>query len=283
LTKSISIHSHKGGSGKTLVAMNLAAHLAQNGQRVALMDMDLTAPSLGTYVPSYNGKKINDYLLKGAEVNEIFYDATHVLGENVPGKLFMAFGDTSGTAIAETNMRDNDALLNDLYLLMELVRNKLAADPWNVDYVIIDTSPGLTTHAINGVAITDHVIMLLRLVNADLGGTKHFLQTLYQSVKPKVSLIVNQIAEHILAEGGKEKIERLVDHQIISTMDDGDIKLAGIIATDKDVITSEVNFAMESMDLDTNTERPRPIHVINPTTQNFTKSFMETIRGILDE
>ena len=68
-----------------------------------------------------------------------------------------------GDAIAEINQRDTDAMLEDLFTLMELVRVILPGDPFNVDYILIDTSPGLTTNAINGVAITDQVIMILRI------------------------------------------------------------------------------------------------------------------------
>ena len=82
MAKSISLHSHKGGSGKTLVAMNLSAYLVQLGKRVALIDMDLTAPSLGTFVPNHTGKTLNDYLLKRATPEEIFFDATDLIGES---------------------------------------------------------------------------------------------------------------------------------------------------------------------------------------------------------
>ncbi len=44
----VSIHSHKGGVGKTTLAAVLAAALAQRGQEVCLLDLDLLAPALAT-------------------------------------------------------------------------------------------------------------------------------------------------------------------------------------------------------------------------------------------
>ena len=46
----ITVHSLRGGTGKTLVSMNLAAFFVKMGYRVAIIDMDLGAPSLQTYV-----------------------------------------------------------------------------------------------------------------------------------------------------------------------------------------------------------------------------------------
>ncbi|OLS22359.1 MAG: Sporulation initiation inhibitor protein Soj [Candidatus Heimdallarchaeota archaeon LC_2] len=280
LATSLSLHSHKGGSGKTLVAMNLAAYLVQKGKRVALIDMDLTAPSLGTFVTDHEGKTLNDFLLKRATAEEVFFDATNLIGDDAPGKLFMGLADMAGEAIAEINQRDTDAMLEDLFTLMELVRVKLPGDPFNVDYILIDTSPGLTTNAINGVAITDQVIMILRLVNADVDGTYHFLNTLFKSVQPKTSIIVNQIADHIINDGGREKIENLVMSQIVNAIPDLDVTFAGILLTDKEVISNEFNYAMAS--LDKTIKIRRPIHIISKTSQTFAEKFKSVISGVID-
>jgi MinD-like ATPase involved in chromosome partitioning or flagellar assembly len=231
-------------------------------------------------VPNHQGKTINDYLLKRATPEDVFFDATNLIGENIAGKLYMGLADMSGEAIAEINQRDTDAMLEDLYSLMELVRVKLPADPFNVDYILIDTSPGLTTNAINGVAITDQVIMILRLVNADVDGTYHFLNTLFKSVQPKTSIIVNQIADHIIAEGGRSKIENLVMSQIVRAIPDLDVSFAGILQTDKEVISNEFNYAMES--LNSSERTPRPIHIISNTSQTFAEKFKSVVNGVID-
>ncbi|MCH8906916.1 MAG: AAA family ATPase [Candidatus Heimdallarchaeota archaeon] len=277
----MALHSHKGGSGKTLFAMNLSAYLTQLGKTVALIDMDLTAPSLGTFIPSQKGLTINDILMKRATAEEVFFDATHIIGD-VPGKLYMALADMTGEGIAEINQRDTEAMLEDLFTLIDLVRTKLPGDPFNVDYILIDTSPGLTTNAINGVAITDQVVMILRLVNADVEGTYHFLKTLFNSVQPKTSIVVNQIAEHIIEEqDGRKKIDNLIKNRIVNAIPGLDITFAGILLNDNEVISNEFRYAMES--IDASTIKPRPIHIMNPNSQSFASKFKTVLDGILND
>ncbi|MCX6644506.1 MAG: P-loop NTPase, partial [Candidatus Bathyarchaeota archaeon] len=46
MSKIIAVHSYKGGTGKTLLSVNLAATLAKNGKKVCIFDLDFRAPSL---------------------------------------------------------------------------------------------------------------------------------------------------------------------------------------------------------------------------------------------
>ncbi|MBX6377096.1 MAG: P-loop NTPase [Clostridia bacterium] len=48
--QSISLYSPKGGVGRTFLAVNLAVYLARSRQRVALVDLHLTAPGVGVHL-----------------------------------------------------------------------------------------------------------------------------------------------------------------------------------------------------------------------------------------
>ncbi|MHA2160599.1 MAG: nucleotide-binding protein, partial [Candidatus Thorarchaeota archaeon] len=44
--KIVSIHSFRGGTGKSNIAANLAATAALDGKRVAVMDTDIASPGI---------------------------------------------------------------------------------------------------------------------------------------------------------------------------------------------------------------------------------------------
>src|SRR5581483_5739572 len=76
MTKCVAFHSYKGGTGKTTIAANCAALLTKKGSKVALLDLDVYAPSLYTYFESEPEKWLNDYLLGDAAVEEVMTDVT---------------------------------------------------------------------------------------------------------------------------------------------------------------------------------------------------------------
>src|SRR5262245_23219239 len=45
----ITFYSFRGGVGRTMSLVNIAAHLAQAGRRVLIVDFDLEAPGIRTY------------------------------------------------------------------------------------------------------------------------------------------------------------------------------------------------------------------------------------------
>jgi len=49
MTRSIAIHSYKGGTGKSTITANVAVALALKGRRVGIMDMDLEGPGLHVF------------------------------------------------------------------------------------------------------------------------------------------------------------------------------------------------------------------------------------------
>ncbi len=65
MTRSIAVHSYKGGTGKTTLVANIAVALALKGRRVGIMDMDLEGPGLHVFFdvdPSQVRFTMNDVL-----------------------------------------------------------------------------------------------------------------------------------------------------------------------------------------------------------------------------
>ena len=83
LAKIISIHSFRGGTGKSNTTANLAALLAADGQRVGVIDTDIQSPGIhvlfGVKGAAIN-HSLNDYLRWHCAISQAAHDVTATLG-----------------------------------------------------------------------------------------------------------------------------------------------------------------------------------------------------------
>ena len=180
MTKCIAFHSYKGGTGKTTIAANFGALLAKKGYNVYLLDLDVYAPSLGSYFDIYEPKKwINDFLLGNASVDDVCLDITKRISDDIKGRLNVGFANSSKEEIykLEGNVSKQSSqmqLLRNFILLREELFVKK-----NADFVIIDTSPGIRYWSINTLAVSDIVVLTLKMGDLDIEGTKKMAQEIY--------------------------------------------------------------------------------------------------------
>src|SRR5262245_47410447 len=88
MSKIISIHSFRRGTGKSNIAANLMTLFALEGQRVGVIDTDLQAPSLHMDFGLTDAQvtfTLNDYLWGKCDLRQAAYEVTANL--NVDGKL----------------------------------------------------------------------------------------------------------------------------------------------------------------------------------------------------
>src|SRR6185369_13448209 len=92
MPKIISVHSYRGGTGKSNTTANIATLLAAKGQRVGVMDTDTL--SGGTHV-LFGLKEdeivysLNDFLAQRCAVQEIAHNVTRRLDANIPGEILV--------------------------------------------------------------------------------------------------------------------------------------------------------------------------------------------------
>jgi septum site-determining protein MinD len=88
----VSVHSFRGGTGKSNTTANLAAHLALRGQRVGVIDTDIQSPGIHV-IFGLSGESVtsslNDYLWGGRAIEETAQDVTPNAGSDLPGKIFL--------------------------------------------------------------------------------------------------------------------------------------------------------------------------------------------------
>jgi cellulose biosynthesis protein BcsQ len=203
--KTIAFHSYKGGTGKTTLAVNLSAHLASKGYNVLLIDMDVYAPSLYVYFNIQPKKWINDYLNEKISFAESIYDFTHILKEfslkdkinNHYGSLHAIFSNPSKQEITDLDSFTRKELSKSQSLKKMLYIKETKNTETDYDYIILDTSPGIRYWSINSLAISDEIILSLKMDNIDIEGTKHMALDVYgafTSYGSKSYLLLNRVA-----------------------------------------------------------------------------------------
>ena len=88
----ISVHSFRGGTGKSNTTANIAALLAAGGRRVGVVDTDIQSPGIHILfgMPGESiGLALNDYLWGKCDIAQAAHDVTAKLGANVKGKLYL--------------------------------------------------------------------------------------------------------------------------------------------------------------------------------------------------
>ncbi len=204
LGKIIAVHSYKGGTGKTLVSINLAATLARLGKRVCLMDLDFRAPSLDTF---FGFEKVeawlNDYLNGTCKIEKVLIDISDRITGG--GELFVGLADPSTEAIREMSAKDRNWEMKALGRLLAL-RNSLLNDE-GFDYIVFDTSPGLQYSSINAIVSADVVIVASTFDRSDVNGTRRMLRELYDLFEKKTDIIVNKVLSDISSKSGKEDLQ----------------------------------------------------------------------------
>ncbi|MDD5070852.1 MAG: AAA family ATPase [Candidatus Omnitrophica bacterium] len=157
--KVISVVNQKGGCGKTITAINLAAGLSKNKQRVLLIDLDPqghASDALGVC----SKQSITDLLEKQAAKTDISKEES--LTANVVENLDIITS-SIGLASLEQKLSDDP---NKLKILSSLTAENFSA----YDYVIIDCPPNLGLLTINALVASDYSLIPIQICNFSLKG-----------------------------------------------------------------------------------------------------------------
>ncbi len=204
---SIAVHSYKGGTGKTLFSINLAATLVQHGKKVCLMDLDFRAPSLTTFFGAEKAECwLNDYLNGTCKIEKVLINHSQRINEG--GKLFVALANPSTEAIRDMSAKDRKWEMRALGRLLAL-RNPILNDN-GFDYLILDTSPGLQYSSINAIVSTDLVIVVTTFDKSDVEGTKRMLHELYELFEKKTNIIVNKVLYDVSSKSTEKDMQNKI-------------------------------------------------------------------------
>src|SRR4051794_18599838 len=148
MSRIISVHSFRGGTGKSNTTANLTALLANQGQRVGVVDTDIQSPGIHALFGLDEENmtySLNDYLNGKCDIQQAAHDVTNTLGAPILGKIFLVPSSIKTGEIMRV-LKDgvDPGLLNDgFHNLIEELR---------LDTLMIDTHPGLNEETMLSIA-----------------------------------------------------------------------------------------------------------------------------------
>lgn len=214
----VSVHSFRGGTGKSNTTANTAALLALEGKRVGVVDTDIQSPGIhvlfGLDEDDINFA-LNDYLWGKCDIQEATYDVSPDQLEGSSGRIFLIPSSLKAGEIARI-LRDgyDVGILNDGF--QSLIQNK------QLDYLLIDTHPGLNEETLLSIAISDSLIIVLRPDQQDYQGTSVTVEVARRLDVPNMMLVVNKVPQLFDFQEVRSHVEKIYQCNVAAVLPHSD-------------------------------------------------------------
>jgi chromosome partitioning protein len=178
LGKVLAITNQKGGVGKTTTSVNLAASLVATKKKVLLIDLDPQGnATMGSGIDKHDVVySIYDVLVLGKPIAEV-----SVKVETAGFDLLPSNADTTAAEVELLSIEGKEFRL----------RDALAIERAEYDYIIIDCPPSLNMLTVNALAAADGVIIPMQCEYYALEGLSALLDTInqiQQVINPKLEI-----------------------------------------------------------------------------------------------
>jgi MinD-like ATPase involved in chromosome partitioning or flagellar assembly len=207
MSKIISIHSFRGGTGKSNTTANIAALLAMDGARVGVVDTDIASPGIHVLFnldESEMVHSLNDYLWGKCTIEEAAHDVTGHVGSEIRGQIFLIPSSIKPGEIARILREGYDVgLLNDGF--------RDVVEKMKLDYLLIDTHPGLNEETLLSIAISNALIIILRPDSQDYQGTAVTVDVAKKLDVPKMLMLVNKTPTTFDFDDVRNRVEQTYD------------------------------------------------------------------------
>jgi MinD-like ATPase involved in chromosome partitioning or flagellar assembly len=204
MSQIVSVHSFRGGTGKSNLTANLTTVIAQAGRRVGVIDTDIQSPGIHVLFGLDESKMVhalNDYLWGKCEIRQTAHDVTASLDANIAGKVFLIPSSIKAGEITRVMREGYDVgLLNDGF--HQLIKDL------NLDVLMIDTHPGLNEETLLSIALSDTLVIILRPDQQDYQGTSVTVEVARRLDVPRMMLVVNKLPAVFDAAEVKTRVER---------------------------------------------------------------------------
>jgi len=214
----ISVHSFRGGTGKSNTVANLSALLAEQGYRVGVVDTDILSPGIHVLfgLDEEDMKySLNDYLWGKCDITMAACEVSAQLEKALNGQIYLIPSSIKAGEIARILREGYDVgLLNDGFhhLIKKL----------NLDVLIIDTHPGLNEETLLSIAISDLLVIVMRPDSQDYQGTGVTVEVARKLDVPRMALIVNKTPKVFDPQAVKEKVEEIYACEVLAVLPHSD-------------------------------------------------------------
>ena len=207
MSRVVAVHSYRGGTGKSHFTANLATAVAMQGRRVGVVDADLPSPGIHNLfaldverVPT----TLNHYLWGECPIGGSAYEVTQSIGLNGSGRVWLVPSSVRADDIAR--------ILKDSYDLKRLNDGlRSLAKDLALDFLFIDTHPGLSNEALLSIALANQVILVLRPDKQDYQGTAVTIDVARQLKVRNMMLAINKVHRKLNMIELKARVEEIYE------------------------------------------------------------------------
>lgn len=206
MAKIVSVHSYRGGTGKSNLTANIAAAIAAEGKRVGIIDTDIQSPGIHILFGLDENSiryTLNDYLWGRCTVEAAAYDLTKVLASSKAddqARLYLIPSSIKTGEIVQI-LREG----YDVELLNKGFHN--LTEQLKLDYLLIDTHPGLNEETLLSITISDCLLLLLRPDRQDFQGTAVTVDVARKLEIPQMLLVINKVLPTLDLSLLREQVE----------------------------------------------------------------------------
>ncbi len=206
----VSVHSFRGGTGKSNTTANIAAQLAARGLRVGVVDTDIQSPGIHVIFNLDEGEirhSLNEYLWGKCKIEQTAHDVTAELGGNVPGRVYLIPSSIKPGEITRILREgyDPEKLNEGFRDLVERVK---------LDVLLIDTHPGLNEETLLSLALSDVMVVILRPDQQDYQGTGVTVEVARKLSVPRLLMVINKLPQSFNREQVRAQVEKTYQAEV---------------------------------------------------------------------
>jgi MinD-like ATPase involved in chromosome partitioning or flagellar assembly len=218
MSKIISIHSFRGGTGKSNTTANIAALLAMDGARVGVVDTDIASPGIHVLFnldESDMAYSLNDYLWGKCTIEQAAQDVTGHVGGEIKGQIFLIPSSIKAGEIARILREGYDVgLLNDGF--------RDVIEKLKLDYLLIDTHPGLNEETLLSIAISNALVIIMRPDQQDYQGTAVTVDVAKKLDVPKMLMLINKTPSSLDFDDVRSRVEQIYNAKVAAVLPHSD-------------------------------------------------------------